>query len=597
MDPWFSSTARIGASWKENEVKEFENRLPVTNSPEGLSAPPASKRVQGAQGSAFGLGHADTIDIGEHMSGASGAIELRGHEQTGFPLKDRLSYLWLALGSGILLFANGQHIVPIAAWIGTVFMLRFLRTQKALIGLLVGYLANALVFYFQWYSAFKDAGTMFTVYTAAFGLLVYLPYVADRLLRPRIHGFAGTLVLPTAWVVMEYLLHIVLPLGTFFNVGYTQSSNLPLLQIASITGVWSISFLVAWFAGIVNYTWEAGFDMRKAGRGAAVYALVLVGVLLFGGLRLAFFRPAGATVQVSVLTTNIDGEPLPDAETPGWQRLVDGTLEAEERRAIELKMASINDELLTRTRGQARAGSRIVTWSEFNAQTFSDEENRFLDQARQVAREEKIYLAFPLEVIEPDIAKRSRPETFEINKSVMITPDGDIAYQYLKHNLLIGPEAAYTQRGPRLINSIDSPYGKLSSVICLDMEFPDFMRLAGKQGVDIMLSGAIDGTASSNGNPIHSEMASFRAIENGFSLARAGIYGQSVAVDYQGRQWGAANHYTAGDRTVVAHLPIRGTRTIYTALGDFFPWLCIAGFAALIAVAVAGGFRTRKKTH
>lgn len=529
------------------------------------------------------------------MSAARGALERHGHAREGFPQKDRLSYLWLALGSGILLFANGQHIVPIAAWVGTIFMVRFLRTQKALTGLLAGYLANTLVFYFQWYPAFKDAGTMFTVYTAAFGLLVYLPYVADRLLRPRIGGLAGSLVLPTAWVIMEYLLSIVLPLGTFFNMGYTQSSNLPLLQIASITGVWSISFLVAWFAGIVNYAWEAGFDMRKAGRGAAVYALVLVGVLLFGGLRLALFRPAGPTVQVSVLTTNIDGEPLPDAETPGWQRLVDGTLGSEERDAIEVKMAAINDELLARTRIQARAGSRIVTWSEFNAQTFSEGENRFLDQARQVAQEEKIYLAFPLEVIEPDMAKRSRPETFEVNKSVMITPDGDIAYQYLKHNLLIGPESACTRRGPRLIQSIESPYGKLSSVICLDMEYPDFMRMAGKQGVDIMLSGAIDGTASSKGNPLHSEMASVRTIENGFSLARAGFYGQNVAVDYQGRLWGAANHYTAGDRTVVAHLPIKGTRTIYTALGDFFPWLCIAGFAALFAVAVAGGLRARRK--
>ena len=158
-----------------------------------------------------------------------------------FPLRDRLSFLWLAIGTGILLFANGLAIVPVAAWIGPVFMVRFLRTQKAWLGLLVGYLANAIVFYVQWNAAFQDAGAMFTLYTAAFGLLVYVPYVVDRLLAPHVRGFARTLILPTAWVVMEYVLHIVLPLGTFFNVGYTQSANLPLLQIISVTGVWSIS--------------------------------------------------------------------------------------------------------------------------------------------------------------------------------------------------------------------------------------------------------------------------------------------------------------------------------------------------------------------
>jgi hypothetical protein len=55
--------------------------------------------------------------------------------------------------------------------------------------------------------------------------------------------------------------------------------------------------------------------------------------------------------------------------------------------------------------------------------------------------EEQIYLAFPLIVLEMDPAKRPAPERLETNKSVMITPDGEIAYQYVKHNLLIGWEA------------------------------------------------------------------------------------------------------------------------------------------------------------
>lgn len=69
--------------------------------------------------------------------------------------------------------------------------------------------------------------------------------------------------------------------------------------------------------------------------------------MAFGGLRLAFFRPTGPTVQVAVFTTNVDGEPLPDAKTPGWQRLVSGSLTAEERGQIVGKMAVINDDLLT----------------------------------------------------------------------------------------------------------------------------------------------------------------------------------------------------------------------------------------------------------
>ena len=104
-------------------------------------------------------------------------------------------------------------------------------------------------------------------------------------------------------------------------------------------------------------------------------------------------------------------------------------------------MAEINNDLLTRTRVQARAGAKMVTWSEYNAGVFADAEAQFLEQARQVAREEQIYLAFPLIVLELDPAKRPAPERLETNKSVMITPDGEIAYQYVKHNLLTGWEA------------------------------------------------------------------------------------------------------------------------------------------------------------
>lgn len=507
-------------------------------------------------------------------------------------MRDRLSYLWLAVGFAASLVANGMFIVPLAAWIAPVFVVRFLRTQRMWPGLLVGYVASAVAFSFQWSAAFKDAGAMFALYTAAFGLLVYLPFVVDRLLRRYVRGFGGTLVLPTAWVSVEYLLHIGLPLGTFFNLGYTQSSNLPLLQIMSVTGVWSISFLIAWTAAVVNFAWEAGFDVRRAGTGVATCALVLAAVMTFGGLRLAVSRPAGPSVPVAVLTTNVDGEPLPDAETPAWQRLVAGTLGPEERAQILSRMNAINSDLLARTRIQARAGARIVTWSEFNAQCFTDGEGELIDQARRLAREEGIYLVFPLEVTEPEMARRADPARFQINKSVMITPQGEVAYEYVKHNLLIGPETDTTVRGPRRVPVIDTPYGRLASVICLDMEYPNFMRLAGRQGVDIVLSGAIDGTQASRGNPLHSIMASYRTIEDGFSLGRAGSYGQNVAVDYQGRILGAANHYTAGDRTVVAHLPTRGVRTIYATLGDWFPLTCLAGLLALITFGVVA--RTRQ---
>lgn len=146
-----------------------------------------------------------------------------------YPIYDRFSFLWLVIGFGILIFSNGMQIIPIAAWLGPVFLLRFLRTQKPPPGLILGFIINAVAFTISWRPAFMDAGEMFTLYSTAFALVFFAPYLIDRLLKPRVPGFAGTLILPTAFVVTEYLLHLVNPLGSFFLLPYTQSSNLPLL--------------------------------------------------------------------------------------------------------------------------------------------------------------------------------------------------------------------------------------------------------------------------------------------------------------------------------------------------------------------------------
>lgn len=530
-----------------------------------------------------------------HNIPARASQQRQTHEILPYPMADRLSFLWLVIGFGILLFSNGMQIIPIATWLGPVFLLRFLRTQKAPLGLILAFIANALAFTIYWRPAFVDAGEMFTVYSIAFALVFFAPYLVDRLLKTRLPGFAGTLILPTAFVATEYLLHLVNPLGTFFLLPYTQSSNLSLLQIMSITGMWSITFLIAWFASVINYAWEGGFEPRRIGKGVAFYAAILTAVLFFGGMRLALEPVAGSTVKVAVLTTNVDQEVMPEPETPMELRLTGGTLTTADRAEMTQKMNAINTDLMTRTRQQARSGSKIITWTEYNAHTWSDAEEQFKDQVRQLAREEKIYLAFPLIVIEPEISQRPAPEIVYVNKSVMITPQGEIAYEYVKHNLLVGYEGDHALRGAREIHTIDTPYGRLASVICLDMEYPDFNRLAGQQNVDIMLSGAIDGTPSTRGNPVHSAMASYRTIEAGFSLARGGLYGANIAVDYLGRLQGTANHLTAGDRTVVAQLPVKGTTTLYTRLGDFFPWTCIGLLSLLTAAAMLRGLREESR--
>jgi hypothetical protein len=54
-------------------------------------------------------------------------------------------------------------------------------------------------------------------------------------------------------------------------------------------------------------------------------------------------------------------------------------------------------------------------------------------------------------------------------------------------------------------------------------------------------------------DPIHSRMALYLAVENGFNLLLHASL--SLARDYQGRLDGLKDHYQAMDRVLVAQLP------------------------------------------
>jgi apolipoprotein N-acyltransferase len=87
-------------------------------------------------------------------------------------------------------------------------------------------------------------------------------------------------------------------------------------------------------------------------------------------------------------------------------------------------------------------------------------------------------------------------------------------------------------------------------------------------------------------DPWHTQMASFRAIEQGFNLIRQTSQGLSAAFDYQGRRLAAMDHYQTTDYAMVSQVPTRGVRTIYSRFGDWFAWLCLAGLALLAILSL-----------
>jgi len=136
------------------------------------------------------------------------------------------------------------------------------------------------------------------------------------------------------------------------------------------------------------------------------------------------------------------------------------------------------------------------------------------------------------------------------------------------------------------LKATDSPFGRISGAICFDGDFPQLLSQAGALRADIVLDPSNDWRAI---DPWHTQMASFRAIEQGVNLVRQTSDGLSAAYDYEGHRLSATDYYRTSDYDMVSEVPIRGVRTIYSQLGDWFAWLCLIVFIGLI-----GKYRRRR---
>ena len=319
------------------------------------------------------------------------------------------------------------------------------------------------------YVSFRGAlpGDQMLVAAAGGGLLTPLPYLADRLLSGRLTGVARTLVFPMADTAVVFLFGAG-EFGTTGHVAGTQVGNLPLLQVAAVGGQWAIGFLIAWAAAVANEVWDAP---GRCGR-CWCYGAVLGAVLLAGGARLALDPPSsGPTVRIAGLAPN---RAASDAFMAA--RVAPGARTAGERAEIrERYLTPLLDDLVDRTQRAARDGARIVVWAEASAYEFVEDRNAIVERARAVARSEGIYLQIGVVWLLP--AERS---PFTEIRAIMFDPNGATVWDYLKTTTPLGDGNV---PGPGIVPTVDTPYGRLATVICFDAGFPDLVRQAGRAGV------------------------------------------------------------------------------------------------------------------
>ena len=479
-------------------------------------------------------------------------------EKKLFYKKETIGFIIGIMGAVLLLFMSWRQNMAMVVWLMPAMLIFSFRSQiKWYTTLPAAALCVAMKI-----MAMHGGWDIDFVMELAFGILVSMPLLTalyfDRYFSARAKPFLATLVFPAVYTAMDFLLSFS-PVGMTFSIPYTQSRQLLLVQGSALFGSWFFGFVAAWFGPLINTVLQQASQGRKIWRILTAYVLVMAVLLGYGSAKQVFASPDSSNVRVGSITVEhpIDFWSITDAGTP-----------REGSNANKAIMSEIGDELFRLSQKAADYGAKIIFWSEGNYVMYEDQYDAFIDKAGSFARENKVYLLSAILVLRYDSSKND-------NKTVMINPEGRVEFEYEKTN------SWYPTDSDGVIRKVDTPYGRIGSAICFDMDFPRFIRQAAD--VDIMLVPAYDTRKIS---PFHTEAALLRGVEYGFSVIRQCNAGTSIAADYNGNILASQDFFTTKVRCMISDVPTEGLTTLYEVTGEWFAWICVIALVCLITLGL-----------
>jgi apolipoprotein N-acyltransferase len=318
--------------------------------------------------------------------------------------------------------------------------------------------------------------------------------------------------------------------------------------------------------------WENSFDWSRSKRTAIVFGTAVLAIFVFGAIKTSSSSSAQDTVKIAAIILVPEEEAVPISKT--WADKLVSPFEKTISRFEDLTKTAVSN------------GAQIVSFQEYAMMINEEDEERVKTEYQRIARENDVYLS----ITYATFAKEGKGE----NKHLFIDNNGEILLDYAKRfvgglaELNLG-EAAMYRKGPEVIQWVNTPYGRIAISICRDMEFPHYMRQAGKAGVDIMLSPS---WMAEKDLVVHS--AYMRTIESGFSVVRPTYHGISFVADYNGNILDQMDSDETDDGILYADIPTRGVNTLYTTIGDLLGWFCVSGLLALIALSIVLSIRQRR---
>lgn len=462
----------------------------------------------------------------------------------------------LVIGCLLIILGHFRFGIGILAFLEPIPFLLYLeqrRSRSALlllfVSLLVGWTIATLKIVthpIPWFIA-PAYGLPIALFKAlAFSL--YLPFRGHRM---------AALIFPSAFVLTEWMQANLTPFASWGSMAYTQVDNIIWMQLLALGGPWLLGFVVL-FLGFQGFLAVTNTDKTW---NPVIPVLLVLAVYAFGAARLSFGE-AKSREMMTVATVGTNS----DVGASAFQS-------QEERKAKR-------DLIYSRMGLAGQAGAELVVWTEAAAGILPEEEPAFQQEIRQVV--DSLNIAAIISYVVPLSFEPLRYE----NKYLAIDSSGTIIHEYLKHEPVPGEPAV---KGVEPHQTFTLNGISMGGAICYDFDFPDLAREISKLDVDLVALPSSDWRGI---DPIHTQMAIFRAVEGGYSLIRSTRWGLSAVADRFGRIQAMSSDLDETSKLMISQIPRESRRSIYSLSGD---WVALLG---LILLLVAGYQRiSQEKSH
>jgi len=393
------------------------------------------------------------------------------------------------------------------------------------------------------------------VYSAIFGCVFYFSRSFSTISR--------LFFMPAAWVLLEYIRSHLFSGFPWSLIGFSQYKNLPIIQIADLTGAWGVSFLVV----LVNAALYLILGKQSRVKAVLICAAILFLSLIYGFYKLSYkpdLAGDGKLLKISVVQGNIP-------QYLKWNK-----------QAVDFILNNYKE--LTAAAAQDKPD--LIIWPEASVPGIFGQDDAEFKQVFSLAAEEKINLL-------TGVVSRFGQNYF--NSALFIDNSGEPAAIYNKLHLVPFGEFVPLKNIFPFLETI-APIGDIERgrdytifrqpanfgvLICFEDLFPELSRQFVKRGARFLVNITNDAWYKQGSAPYQHFAASvFRAVENRVYLARSANTGISGFIDPAGRILSIVGNANGGEIFVKGYRSqdiylIPAKRTFYSRYGDIFIIFCL----------------------